>query len=127
MKSAHAELGPYEALGRGLASTAEFSSAFAGASDAAFVDTAYSLVLGRAATAAQHDALLTQVSYFEGLYRNAGVPAAQADLETKGAVYGQMIGHAVADPSLGYTATANAILNDFALADTSHYGAIFGA
>lgn len=127
LKSAFAELGPYEALGRGLASTVEFSSAFAAASDPAFIDASYGLVFGRAATATQHDALLAQVTYFEGLYRNAGIPAAQADLEAKGAVYGQMIGHAAADPSLGYTAIANAILRDFALGDTSHYGAVFGA
>lgn len=127
LQSAFAELGPYEALGRGFAATAEFQAAFSGGTDPDFVEIAYAPLFNRSATAAQQDALLAQVSYFESLYRSAGLSESQAELEARGAVYGQMVGHAAQEPELGYGAAAASILVGLALGDNSAYGAVFGS
>jgi hypothetical protein len=126
LQSGSAELGPYEALGRGFSSTAEFQAAFSGGTDPDFVDSAYSTLFHRDPTSGQHAALLAQVDYFEALYRKAGLSESQAGLEARGAVYGQMVGYAAQDTQLGYGAEAVSILYRLADGDTSVYGGIFG-
>ena len=123
--SAFAELGPYEALGRGLATTTEFQAKYSGGTDQAFVAKAYGDVFGAGPSAAQQTALLQQVSYFETLYRGAGLSEAQADIQSRGAVYGQMVGHAADTVSRPYFDKADVLLTGFANGDTSQYGAVF--
>jgi hypothetical protein len=127
LQSGSAQLGPYEALGRGFASTTEFKTAFSGGTDPDFVDSAYSTLFHRDPTSGQHAALLAQVDYFEALYRKAGLPESQAGLEARGAVYGQMVGYAAQDTQLGYGAEAVSILYKLAGGDTSVYGEVFGS
>lgn len=123
--SAFAELGPYEALGRGLSTTTEFQAKYSGGTDQAFVAKAYVDVFGTGPSAAQQTALLQQVSYFEALYKGAGLSEAQADVQSRGAVYGQMVGLAADIVSQPYFDKADVLLTGFANGDTSHYGAVF--
>ena len=125
--SAYAELGPYEALGNAFSKTDAFQTTYASGSDTDFVSKAYNAVFGHGPSAAQQNALLDQVNYFDNLYAGAGMSAAQADIQSRGAVFGQMIGHAVSDPSEHYKAAAETLLIGFAKGDISHYGATFAA
>jgi Ca2+-binding RTX toxin-like protein len=86
-------LGPYEAMGRGFAETAGFKSSY-GALTTDFIAKAYNEVFGRAPTAEQAAHFQAQLSYFSGLYANVGLGSGEADLLAKGAVMGQMLGHA---------------------------------
>lgn len=99
LKSGSAQLGAYEALGKAYATdatTAPTLQARYGALSAAdFVNTAYLQVFNKAPTAAQAANLVAQVNYFTALYTSAGVAAADAALQAKGAVLGQIIGYAV--------------------------------
>jgi hypothetical protein len=124
--SASAALGPYEALGRAFASTNSFQTKFGSGNDSDFVAKAYDDIFGHAPTAAQQSALLSQVTYFEQLYQRAGISAAVAEDQARGAVYGQIVGYAVADTSLPYDDYADGILRGFVKGDNSHYGAVFG-
>lgn len=126
LKSAFASIGPYEALGRGFSSTAEFKNAFAGGADTTFIESAYSQIFDRQPTAAQKTAFGSQVDYFEALYVRAGLSTSQASLEARGAVYGQMVGYAAVDTSLPYSAIARSVLGELATGDTSSYGTLFG-
>lgn len=124
--SASPELGPYEALGRGFASTPEFQSRYGDGTDAGFVSKAYLDIFGSAASSGAHSALMSQVSYFEALYRGSGFSEAQADMQARGAVFGQILGFAAGDADEGYHASASVVLAGFANGDTSSYGAAFG-
>jgi hypothetical protein len=99
LQSAHSELGAYEALGKAYAADAETSAAFAakyGALSATnFVNFAYGEVFnGAIPSAAALANLVGQIDYFTKLYTDAGIPAADAALQAKGAVLGQIIGYA---------------------------------
>lgn len=96
---ARPELGPYEALGRGFAETTKFQQEYSALPRAVFVDQAYNEVFERAATAVQSAHFQAQIAYFESIYDQAGIGAADASLLAKGAVLGQMLGHAVWDES----------------------------
>jgi hypothetical protein len=124
--SASAELGPYEALGRGFASTSEFQAKYAAGTDATFITSAYIEVFGASANAAQQASLQSQIDYFESLYQGAGLSAAQASLQARGAVFGQIVGYAAADRDGAYHDRAEVLLTGFANGDTAGYGAAFG-
>lgn len=94
---ARAEIGPYEALGKGFAETIAFNAKYGQLNTVDFVKKAYAEIFERAATTAQSDHFKNQVSYFEQLYSKAGAAAAAAALSAKGAVLGQMLGFAVLD------------------------------
>jgi hypothetical protein len=104
LQSPNADLGAYEALGKAFAADATTSAAFAakyGAFSAAdFVNSAYAEVFnGAVPSAAAAANLIAQVNYFTTIYTAAGIPAADAALQAKGAVLGQIIGY-------GFTADA---------------------
>ena len=121
------QLGPYEALGRGFATTSEFQAKYADGTDGAFVSEAYLDVFGSAASGAQQASLVSQVAFFENLYKGSGLSTAQADLQARGAVFGQIVGYAAADGNEAYHARAEVILAGFANGDAANYGATFGA
>lgn len=102
LKSGNAQLGAYEALGRAYAAdattTASFSARYGALSTADFVAAAYGQVFTIAPTAAATANLIAQVNYFTSLYTANGIPAAQASLQAKGAVLGQIIGYAATAP-----------------------------
>jgi hypothetical protein len=105
LKSDNAQLGAYEALGKAFAADASTSAAFEaryGALSATdFVITAYAQIFDNAASTVPSDAALAnlvgQIEYFTGIYVEAGIPAADAALQAKGAVLGQIIGYAFTD------------------------------
>lgn len=94
---ARAEIGPYEALGRGFADTVQFKTKYGTQNTGDFVTSAYKEVFERAATGAQVDHFKGQVSYFESLYKTAGMATVVASLLAKGAILGQMLGFAALD------------------------------
>lgn len=94
---ARPELGPYEALGRSFAETIQFDTKYGKLGMTEFVTTAYRDIFERAASTAQADHFKSQVNYFEELYKSVGMGAATAFLLAKGAVAGQMLGHAALD------------------------------
>jgi hypothetical protein len=94
---ARAEIGPYEALGRGFAETISFDTKYGKLTVADFVTKAYNDIFERTATSSQLSHFQNQISYFENLYKTAGMAAAAAALLAKGAVAGQMLGFAVLD------------------------------
>lgn len=114
LKSSNAQLGAYEALGRAYASDATTSAAFAtsyGAlSSTDFINTVYAEAFGGTAPSAGALANLNgQITYFTNLYTAAGIPAASASLQAKGAVLGQILGYAVtADTNNASTFDTNA-------------------
>ena len=57
---------------------------------------AYAGVFGHAGSAAQVNIFVDQLTYFEAQYTAAGVfgGASNIDLLARGAIYGQMLGHA---------------------------------
>lgn len=119
------QLGPYEALGRGLSTTAEFRADYGSGTDSAFLTKAYADVFGSGPSAAQQASLQSQITYFTGLYTGAGLSATQAGLEARGAVYGQIVGYAAYDTGEPLGAKAEVILTGFAKGDASQYGAAF--
>jgi hypothetical protein len=100
LKSANAQLGAYEALGKAFAADATTSASFAaryGALSATdFVSSAYASIFNNSPvpSAGALANLVAQVAYFTDLYTKAGIPAADASLQAKGAVLGQIIGYA---------------------------------
>lgn len=125
--SSFAQLGPYEALGKAFAASGTaFSAKYGSGTDAAFVAKAYADVFGHQANGAQQAALQAQVSYFENLYKGAGMGAAQADLQARGAVYGQIVGYAAYDSAEPYHAKAETLLTGFAAGHAELYGSTFG-
>ena len=106
-------MGAYEALGRGFSETIEFSQTYAALSEAEFITASYLEVFGRDPGAAQQAHFQAQIDYFELIYENAGISSAQADIYAKGAILGQMIGHAALDP-VATTQAGTAYAWDFA-------------
>jgi hypothetical protein len=51
---------------------------------------------------------------------------AQADIEARGAVFGQIAGYAALDASQPYKSYADSLLLGFSNGETSQYGAVFG-
>lgn len=94
---ARPELGPYEALGRSFAETIQFDTKYGKLALSEFVSTAYRDIFERSASSAQGNHFQSQVSYFEALYKSVGMSDATAFLLAKGAVAGQMLGHAALD------------------------------
>lgn len=107
-------MGPYEALGRGFSETIEFSQKYAALTEAEFITARYVEVFGRDPSAAQQAHFQAQIDYFELIYENAGISSAQADIYAKGAVLGQMIGHAALDPVTATTQASTAYAWDLA-------------
>lgn len=105
-------LGPYEALGYGFSSTAEFATRYGALVAESFVLSAYQEVFGRQATPAQSGHFDSQMSYFQQIYRAAGLTPEDSLTKAKGAIIGQMMGHAVLDePELhGFDDAANGFL-----------------
>lgn len=91
---ARPELGPYEALGVGFSSTAEFAALSNGKSNGQFITDVYALAFGTGPGAPQIQHFQDQITYFTNLYISAGVPAATAALQARGAVLGQIVGEA---------------------------------
>ena len=91
-------IGGYEAMGLALAETSSAISGARAGSDADFVAKAYRDIFGRNATAAQATHFVGQVDYFEALYRSVGMSEASAATKARGAIYGQMLGHAADEP-----------------------------
>ena len=91
---ARPELGPYEALGVGFSSTPEFAALSAGNSNGQFITNIYVLAFGVGPGDLQVQHFQNQITYFTNLYTNAGVPAATAALQARGAVLGQIVGEA---------------------------------
>lgn len=89
-------IGGYEAMGLGLAETLLDDSDLV---DTAFISTHYSNLFARDASAAQINHFTRQLDYFEGLYVGTGIDPAQAELLSRGAVLGQMIGFSVLEHS----------------------------
>ena len=105
LKSGNAQLGAYEALGKAFAADASTSASFAARygslSTTDFVTTVYAQIFDAAGKSIPNEValanLVSQVEYFTGIYVAAGVPAADAALQAKGAVLGQIIGYAFTD------------------------------
>lgn len=97
MGVARPEIGPFEALGVGFSDTTQFTSKFGSIDTANFVSGAYSSVFQRPASAVQADHFSSQIAYYEGLYKVAGVAADQAHSWSTGAILGQMLAVAVLD------------------------------
>src|ERR1700687_4470502 len=94
---AQPELGPYEALGKALSSTAGFHAQSDGKSDGQFIVDTYVKAFGVApggVGTAQVQHFLAQIEYFKGIYIAAGIAAAGTHLSARGAVYGQIFGTA---------------------------------
>jgi len=105
-------LGPFEALGKAFAADpttkGTFATYFGGGSTDYFVKSAYDYVYDSGPSPAAASSLASQVNYFTALYTSAGIPAADAALQARGAVLGQIIGYAFTDP----TAAARTTLDD---------------
>ena len=104
LQSGNAQLGAYEALGKAFAADAstkaDFAARYGALSTTDFVTTAYAQIFDVAnsiPSAAALANLVSQVEYFTGIYIQAGIPAADAALQAKGAVLGQIIGYAFTD------------------------------
>lgn len=115
MGVANPSLGPFEALGRSYAADSVLKTTFASINGKGpvsdFIDSAYQKVFGKLPAAAAKAALTSQVSYFEGLYRGAGITAADALLQAKGAVFGQIIGYAFTDATAGSKSGLDDVVN----------------
>lgn len=100
-------IGPYEALGRAFAETASFKIKY-GMDAQFFSKFSYIDVFGSNPTAQQIQHFDSQISYFSSLYIGAGMPREKSDILAKGAVLGQMLGHAAIDrgSALDYYAAA---------------------
>jgi hypothetical protein len=123
--SASPQLGPYEALGRGFASTSEFQGRYGDGTDANFVSKAYLDIFGSSASSAAQSALMSQISFFEALYKGSGFSEQQAEIQARGAVFGQILGYAAGDANESYHDSASVVLTGFANGDNSSYGATF--
>lgn len=115
-----ARLGPYEALGLGFSGTIQFKEAFGAGTDATYIDDAYSSAFRIAPSDAQLTHFLEQDSYFEARYLAAGLEAAEAALQARGAVFGQILGFAALAADSPYQAAAAAFLNDAADGDVAY-------
>lgn len=91
-------VGAYEALGRSFAETAEFAAKYGAQSEENFITGAYLEVFGRAPSPLQQAHFQAQIDYFEAIYKAAGISDAQAGIFSKGAILGQMLGHAASEP-----------------------------
>jgi hypothetical protein len=109
-------IGPFEAIGRGLSETVEFTSKYGAQTEAAFITSLYKTVFGKDATPAQQAHFQAQIDYFEAMYESAKISSEKADLYAKGAVLGQMLGIATLEgPSAKpLLAEATAFLTDAA-------------
>ncbi len=112
---ANPALGPFEALGRSFAADPLLKVTFASingkGSVSEFIDAAYTRVFGSVPNAAAKAALTEQVTYFDALYRSVGIATADAALQAKGAVFGQIIGYAFTDPVAGARSGLDDVVN----------------
>jgi Ca2+-binding RTX toxin-like protein len=101
MGVANPGLGPFEAIGKALAAdpTSGFATKFGAMSDADFIAAAYTSVYEQGPVPEATANLQGELDYFVDLYIKAGFSPAQASLDAKGAVLGQIIGYAFVDPS----------------------------
>jgi hypothetical protein len=121
---ARPELGPYEALGKAFAETIQFETKYGKLGLSDFVTTAYRDIFERGATSTQSDHFKSQVSYFEELYKSVGISAATAFMLAKGAVTGQMLGHAALDEASKHPYIVDASKGLALSASSSAFGAI---
>jgi len=100
LKVANAEIGPYEAFGRAFSGEAAFTAKYGAAiTTTSFVQTAYQDAFHRVPTVAQLTHFNDQVTFFRSLYTKAGIAPAQAEIQARGAVAGQMLGFAMTSAS----------------------------
>ena len=119
---ANPALGSYDALGAGFSETAEFKAKYGNPPPDVFLTSAYQDVFGRGATQAQFEHFQQQLDYFNTIYRQAGLTQAESLIKAKGAIVGQMMGHAVLDdPSSSLGGAANGFLKS-AVTGTAQYG-----
>lgn len=90
-------LGPYEALGYGFSETQGFASRYGALGAESFVLSSYQEVFGRSASPTQIAHFDSQMSYFQQIYRGAGLTPEDSLNKAKGAIIGQMMGHAILD------------------------------
>jgi hypothetical protein len=100
MGVANPAMGAFEAFGKSLAGdpNSGFAAKYGALSGADFIAETYRSVYGQAPAADALANLQNQIAYFVDLYTKAGFDPAQAALEAKGAVLGQIIAYAFVDP-----------------------------
>ena len=105
MGVANPNLGPFEGVGKAIAATDPNFVAIGGPSitDSTFITTNYTKIFGIAPSAGAMANFQSQINYFTPLYVGAGETPAQAALDARGAVLGQMIGYAYLSPPSGST------------------------
>jgi hypothetical protein len=100
MGVANPAMGAFEAFGKSLAGdpNSGFAAKYGALSGADFIAETYKSVYGQAPAPDALANLENQIAYFVDLYTKAGFDPAQAALEAKGAVLGQIIAYAFVDP-----------------------------
>jgi len=88
------KLGPYEALGRAFSDSAEFTAMNEGRDDTQFVLDAYLLAFRSEATPAHVIHFNKQIAYLAEMYAAASHFRSSAVTQSRGAVFGQIIGEA---------------------------------
>lgn len=120
---ANPSLGPFEAFGKAyagdLATKGDFADRFGGLGEQAFLDLAYETVFAVKPDAAASAALSAQIAYFSKLYRDVGIAEADAALQARGAVLGQIVGYAFTDPVAGAGSSLGEAVGIVALAGAS--------
>lgn len=120
---ANPSLGPFEAFGKAyaadVATKSIFASRFGSLGEQAFLDLAYETVFAVKPEAAASAALSAQIAYFGKLYRDVGISGADAALQARGAVLGQIVGYAFTDPVAGARSSLDETVGLVAVAGTS--------
>lgn len=124
LKVAQPGLGPYESLGVSFSALETFRSKFGSAAgtDAQFIASTYKAMFLRDATVGQQKHFADQIGYFTGLYQGAGIDAATAGIQARGAVFGQMVGYVMTTDS--ERSTPGQLLDDNAVQFLSSIGIV---
>lgn len=132
MGSSHPELGAFEAFGKAFAADAStgFAAKYGALSSADFINAVYASVFGANPSAAAFASLQGQIDYFVKLYTTNGFTAADAALQAKGAVMGQIVGYAFTSSASANSNFDNQVAGALAAAakgDASVYGSALSA
>lgn len=124
---ANPALGAFEAFGKSFASdpSTDFAKTYEALSPADFVQTVYTKIFGAPPSAAAAANLNGQIAYFTNIYTAANIKAADAALQAKGAVLGQMVGYAFTTDSKAVATLDNQVatfLTAAAKGDVTGYG-----
>jgi hypothetical protein len=111
-------LGGFEAMGLALAEISAAIASSATKGNAAFASESYSKIFGREAGTLQVSHFVAQIDYFEQLYLGAGISLDTASTKARGAMYGQMLGHAAKEDSNPFLVEAKEVLTGYLKADT---------